>query len=110
MGGASFFNIGAGDTMEDAFNACVRKARRNHGDCGYTGTIAEKIEVRALDLSGHWLAHLDTRLLDDEEAEQFVGVAREVVPYDKWGPADGFEIKRADDGTRRWAFFGDAPE
>lgn len=110
MGGASFFNIGCGSSMQDAFDRLVIKAKRNYGDSGYTGTIAEKLEVRALDLSGHWLAQIDTRLLDDDDAEQFVEIAREVVPYDKWGPADGFEIKCEPDGTRRWAFFGDASE
>jgi hypothetical protein len=110
MGGASFFNIGSGDSMQDAFDRLVREARHDHGHGGYTGTIAEKTAVRELDMPGHWLEHVDTRRLDEEQAEEFADACREVVPYDKWGPADGFEIKRAEDGTRRWAFFGDASE
>jgi hypothetical protein len=112
MGGAAFFCVASGKTMGVAFKAAVKEAQHEYGHAGYTGTIAEKSSARQLNLGDHWLSHVRTIELDEDEAEMFVDAVREHAdpPYDKWGPADAFEIAPDEDGKRRWVFFGDASQ
>ena len=50
MGATEFSTVGHGNTAQAAFTAAVEQARHEHGNGGYTGTIAEKDSFRLITL------------------------------------------------------------
>lgn len=94
MGAEQFFNVGKGATAEKAFWAAIEKANYDHGNSGYTGTLAEKSEFvmigEAANLE-HARAMAEKLLADNDDRIE-----------DKWGPAGCIRIT----GTDEFYFFG----
>lgn len=94
MGAIPFACTGVGPTADEAFDDAVRKARSEHGNGGYSGSIAEKyscVLVAAVPMSLADAASLGDRLIgvDDERIS------------DKGGPAGAIELD-----TGGFYFFG----
>ena len=97
MGANTFAVFFPGDDAEKAFWAAVEHAKFNHGNGGYTGTIAEKYEyVMMGQADGFDDAMRKARALEDDPRVN-----------DKWGPAGCIEF--TEDGKKMFCFFGWAP-
>lgn len=88
MGSQVFTTTVTGRTSDDAFVKAIEQACYDHGNSGYTGTIAEKSEFMMIELGpdqtiDDLITHSDPRI------------------DDKWGPAGCINNK---DGT--FTFFG----
>jgi hypothetical protein len=92
MGATSFVTRAAGSSAQAAFASSVEQAQCEHGDCGYTGTIAEKTSFV---LVGRAKSLSEAR----DRAYQLIDEGR---ISDKWGPASCIEIE----GTDEFVFFG----
>lgn len=77
MGAESFCETVWGPDLQVGFEAAVMQARHECGVGGYTGTIAEKDEVSAV----------DCRPLPEELARLRADALLAEDPVDKWGPA-----------------------
>lgn len=96
MGAQDFVTVAQGKTAREAFQAAQRDARFEHGNGGYTGTIAEKpgftvISEKALGLDA---ARAKAQELIGDESDR-AGVC------DKWGSCAAL---RVDADT--WLFAG----
>ena len=92
MGATTFTTVAEGRSAKDAFRAAVDEARHEHGNGGYTGTIAEKRSFNLYSFpDGTSPFDHANKLLDQEDGP----VA------DKWGPAGCFYI-----GSNKYLFFG----
>ena len=93
MGATEFLITSHGSSAEEAFGRAVEEARYESGHCGYTGTIAEKVKFKMVNVpKGKDPVQFAEDILyeDDEHWCQ-----------DKWGPAAC--IKLSDD---KYLFFG----
>ena len=93
MGAELFFTKSYGDTPKKAFDNAVQKAQYDHGDLGYTGSIAEKHK--------YTMATYD--LLKMKEAIALAETLLNTEYKDKWGPAGCI---RVNDNPRTYLFFG----
>jgi len=94
MGASEFFTRARGKTAAEAFRSAVQQARYEHGNGGYTGTIAEKSEFQ------------EVKPKAGESVMECVNRHMDIGTFDdKWGPAGCVKI---DDGE--WYFFGFASE
>jgi len=92
MGGNTFYQIGKGRTVEEAFRNAVEQAQYENGHGGYTGTLAEKHSYVVITLPEGIEARDYATLLIDKDDERI---------EDKWGPAGALPI-----GLFEWLFFG----
>ena len=90
-----------------AFNYAQSRARYNHGNGGYTGTIAEKDTYGVISDEGiPYLkaTQMVTKLIEDNDLRI----------DDKWGPAGAIRIKQRQSKNHKrmngWLFFGWASE
>lgn len=113
MGALSFDVSSREPNVETAFWNCVREALAEHGNDGYTGTIAEKYEFEIFHPPRGVSAEQFAEDLRRASWEEPVDLSRYETPeafasaaavYDyKWGPA--VAIPEADGG---WRFCGQA--
>lgn len=105
MGAEQFWIFETGATAMSAFHKAVEKANFDHGNSGYTGTIAEKSEfVMIADAATREHARaMSEKLLED----------RDDRIDDKWGPAGCIRIPHhsrtmatAKYGEDEFMFFG----
>ena len=91
MGSAYFKVTSFGVTAEEAFTEAVSEARYQHGNGGYTGTIAEK----------HAFKVVVPR--EGETPQECVSRRTKagIFSDDKWGPAGCVKV-----GEDQWCFFG----
>jgi len=83
MGASTFSNISHGKSAQEAFRAAVSEAQFEHGNDGYSGSIAEKSEfVRIKVASKDDPYQVMKNMLDNND--------RRVS--DKWGPCGCIEI------------------
>ncbi|WP_369380510.1 hypothetical protein [Streptomyces sp. cg36] len=101
MGAADFITTATAKDATAAFHQAQDTARYEYGHGGYTGTIAEKHDLRLATY----------KVLDSEEAAE--QLAQKFLddnhPYyaDKWGPAGAIEFKTDNkDGERSFVLFG----
>lgn len=91
--GATDFMIKAEEEQADkAFRYAIAQARYEHGQDGYTGTIAEKSTFIVIECSGSdrkKVAYAQS-LIDKDDSRL----------SDKWGPAGAIKLKSG------WLFFG----
>lgn len=105
MGATTFYTLARGKTPDKAFRNAIHQARYDHGHSGYTGTIAEKYD--------YVLIPSPKKVTSDEQRYQY---AEELIRKrdrrvdDKSGPAGCIELSPADNGDRRFYFFGWASE
>lgn len=105
VGASEFITTATGETMTDAFQTAVEDARRQYGDGGYTGTIAEKELVECVIVTSD--------VLEDDVAR---AVARRLLRdddprvSDKWGPVGAIKLRDGHweqaNGLHRWLFVG----
>lgn len=92
MGGETFMCRYKGKTAREAFSAAVQEARYEHGQGGYTGTIAEKDSFVMIEAPAEAdAAKYASALLNDGD--------RRID--NKWGPAGCITL-----GDEWWLFFG----
>lgn len=96
MGGCTFFTQVRGDTAQKAFNSAVQDACFEHGNGGYTGTIAEKSEFVLIEVPEGTDPHSFAHELIEESDERI---------DDKWGPAGCIQLD-----VHEFLFFGWASE
>lgn len=100
MGAQQFENeVSTPHSMQAAFDMVRRAALHEYGHGGYTGTIAEKIEVVAIESAIGWnrarARALELLKADDERID------------DKWGPAGAIRVLAEDEKTQLgFLFFG----
>jgi len=85
MGASTFITQTSGSNLQEAFAAACQDASFEHGHGGYSGTVAEKHSVVALDKTPRWsdegLAYAEALL-----------EARDERISDKWGPAGAIPV------------------
>lgn len=98
MGGETFEVYRRGLLMDIAFQEAVEEARYEYGHGGYSGSIAEKDSVAAIDLVPREL---------DEQRERAHALIRKCDPRvdDKWGPAGALPVGHGG-VIEGWLFFG----
>lgn len=110
MGADQFHTISDGATVGEAFDAAADKALWEHGQGGYTGTIAEKDGYAVVPLPNGLTAEEFAGLVvaawqDDGPLVAMVGdrQAKRLLDLygDKWGPAIAVDY-----GHGSWLFFG----
>lgn len=95
-GATDFLTKAKGVDMKEAFRNAVEEARREHGNGGYTGSVAEKHTFVAIRMP---------------EGKNPVDYAYELLNNgdsrieDKWGPAGGIDLRNGE-----YLFFGFASE
>ena len=97
MGAQIFTTYGTGANLQKAFEAVRDQALYDHGHGGYSGTIAEKSEVKTVSAKGLSLEEataLADQLVQDDDPRI----------DDKWGPAGAIRVKDKD--FNGWLFFG----
>jgi hypothetical protein len=92
MGAYTFYTLGTGPTLAEAFRVAVADAAYEHGHGGYTGTLAEKDEVVEIPA--------ETSVTPEKQAEQLVQDDDARIS-DKWGPAGAIKV-----AENEWLFFG----
>ncbi len=98
MGACDFLTVARGYTAREAFDTAVTDAQYEHGHGGYSGTIAEKLGFRMVDLPA------------DKNARDFAQECNENQDHwtsDKWGDAGCIKDNHRDGW---WVFFGWASE
>lgn len=85
MGALNFYQYQPGSEATAAFYTAVLDAINEHGNSGYTGTIAEKHELSIIQ------ANPVPQVIADYIAETLIDQADERI-YDKWGPAGAIPI------------------
>ena len=105
MGADTFFvRVPGAFSLNQAFDKAVGNARYEHGHGGYTGTIAEKINVveitppPGVEARAYARALVEGERADDMPKYKFG--ADSAAIDNKWGPAGAIKIP---DG---WIFFG----
>lgn len=101
MGAEVFQTVAKGETWhaDDAFAAAVAEARREHGERGYSGSIAEKTDYVEIECSLPPDADRKTKLMI---ACAFAdALCKHDERIDKWGPAGAIKL-----GNDEWLFFG----
>ena len=114
MGANSFFNVAScpkdtPNALQHAFRAAVSDARYEHGSGGYTGTLAEKHDVRLLCVVAN-KQEAERVAADVQNSYDNTCLYRESVvqlPNDKWGPAIAIQFP-LDAKTLGFIFFGSA--
>jgi hypothetical protein len=92
MGADIFFYKATGSSAKDAFITAINQARAEHGDGGYTGTIAEKRRFTMIELpEGKDPLLYAGDLLENDDRR--IG--------DKWGPAGCIKLP-----DNQYLFFG----
>lgn len=92
MGGTTFFVTSIGETVEEAFQNAVVRARYESGHGGYTGSIAEKNSFTMIPLPAGKAPY--------DYADELIDKCDKRID-DKWGPAGCFAL-----GDGQYAFFG----
>ena len=106
MGAQSFMvNIAGVSTLREAFQQAVSAAQWEHGHGGYTGSIAEKDDVREVfPPQADWTVTQKTKwasdLLDEVGTSDDLQWINDWI-NDKWGPAAALRL-----GPDSWLFFG----
>jgi len=93
MGAETFYTQEEGPTAKAAFSAAVSQARWDHGNSGYTGTVAEK--------SVFVLIELPEGREPEEYADELIHTGDPRVDS-KWGSAGCIKIP----GKDKYLFFG----
>lgn len=83
------------DAMKASFTRAVRDAKHEHGHGGYTGTLAEKNEVREMGGAATWKEAFSV-------ADSFIEKGDPRID-DKWGPAGAIFVEEGGGG---FVFFG----
>ena len=100
MGADTFFHVGKGKTVKEAFSNAVEEARYDHGHGGYTGTIAEKSSYVEIQIP------IDFQK-DEPNRERAISYADHLINNDdpriddKWGPAGAIKLNE-----NSWIFVG----
>lgn len=94
MGAEDFYCIADGKTLSEAFEAARDYACYQHGNCGYTGTIAEKTSV---ELVAHSFKYDDEVISFAQDYDSWPDWV-----HDKFGPAAAIRLPE----SHRWVFFG----
>lgn len=92
MGATTFMTRSEGSTVKEAFNLAIMLAREDHGNDGYTGTIAEKqsfVMISAPEGIDPFV--YANKLLDEDDPRV----------YEKWGPAGCIRLSQDE-----YLFFG----
>jgi hypothetical protein len=92
MGAETFFVRAKGASAQSAFADVVREACYEHGNRGYTGTIAEKDCFTLIPVPAGVAPRDFAHKLLDEQDERI---------DDKWGPAGCVKVAEGE-----WIFFG----
>lgn len=104
MGAYEFFDFSTGTNLRESFREAVSSAQWDCGHAGYTGTIAEKDEVRHIDVGT-----IFTKDQAEERAIQLIEMRDDRV-IDKWGPAGALRVIETDGSGETtfdgWLFFG----
>jgi hypothetical protein len=101
MGAQSFMVRQSGSTLSEAFQSAVNQAQWDYGHGGYTGSIAEKDDVREVRTPKILMTDDDkigwaSSLLHEEIADsQWEWI------NDKWGPAAALRLSSGE-----WLLFG----
>ncbi len=102
MGATTFSNTTTAGSAKEAYRALVSEARYEHGNGGYTGTIAETHGFTMVSVhAGEALATCEERVIETAHKN-------DRAPGAKGGPAACVDLGPALDapGLRRFAFFG----
>lgn len=111
MGATTFGTVGRGKTAKEAFGSAVGNAQYEHGQAGYTGTIAEKTEFTMIEVPQEFIDERtkeDPRRTKDSILRQYAHMMIDMEDdrvADKWGPAGCIKLE-----GDRWFFFGWANE
>jgi len=92
MGATTFMTRSVGSSAKEAFKKAVTAAREDHGDDGYTGTIAEKESFVMIDVP----SDVEPHAYAEELLDEFVARV-----YEKWGPAGCIRLSQD-----QFLFFG----
>lgn len=98
MGATTFVTEARGETAQKAFTAAVQDACYEHGNGGYTGTIAEKNEFVMIPLPPGYSDNPSVY------AHELIDAGDPRID-NKWGPAGCLEL-----GLGHFLFFGWASE
>ena len=104
VGAATFETYGDGAEVHAAFHDAVEEAGWEHGNGGYSGTIAEKTDY--VIITRRLMSHDDaSRLVSDLLERNDPRVA------DKWGPAGAIPVRQPTGPAGKgdpdgWLFFG----
>lgn len=107
MGAMEFVSYSKGKNVNEAFVAAVNVACYDHGNSGYTGTIAEKSEFRMVDpLPQRLIDHYKDDIFGAAEAYAYIYLddddeEKDSWWNDKWGPCAAFQVNED-----HWCFFG----
>jgi hypothetical protein len=104
MGAYTFTTFAEGKTAKEAFADAVNDARYEHGNDGYTGTIAEKHNFKLIAFPDY----IDITKANPVDATHFALKYAETLIEnndkrisDKWGPAGCLDLKNG-----KFLFFG----
>lgn len=96
MGAEQFVEFGRGKNMQEAFEKVHEQALYEYGHGGYSGSIAEKGSVRAINMP------VPQPMIDARDGD-IIQAAEDFAYYcmdnedkwwdDKWGPSAGFHVK-----------------
>lgn len=103
MGAEQFVTFASGKRMDVAFRRAVKQAEYDHGHEGYTGTIAEKEEVRVFETHDA----KNPMPLKDADELAWDTIQNDKPPYvvpNKWDEALAIRVK--DEEHDGWIFFG----
>lgn len=101
MGATTFSNTITANTATAGYAALVERARQEHGNGGYTGTIAETRGFKLVTLrAGETIDACEERVIEAAVADN--------APGSKWGAAACLDLgpTPASPGQRRFVFFG----
>lgn len=99
MGAETFYTVAQGKTAKEAFKAARDEARYEHGNGGYTGSIAEKLTFTEITLSAT-PEGTTRRKHAYAEADKLIAAQDRRID-DKWGPAGCYDL-----GGGEFLFFG----